>query len=445
MLTFLHMSDLHFISDDAGTQYDRDDEIRAALLDDLGKEGRTDFDAILVTGDIAYHGRQSEFERASSWFSEIREKTNVPPESLFTIPGNHDVNQNHVKKGSIMWEAHSNLRKLKDETDREERLEGMLKDDSWDFLLPLTEYKNFAAKHGMLAKTSAQDLAWACQLTSKLEDGTPVVIHGLNSAFLSDAGDEKANLLVSPFQFRHMRARHGCVNLVMCHHPSSWLIDGNHVEDRFQKHAHVVLTGHEHQTRCFSVNCGLRVCAGAVHPSRGERDWNPGYNVIRISIENSPERTLITQVETRLWHKTAFTFHEFRTPEGEKFFEHRQTLPAVAIAKTPLLYDTEPVQLSSSTPIAVTDKPSAEQTATFAAAKRRLTIHFFGLGPIDRYEAVMAAGLWDDSDENLQGQALWGKVFERAEENEKLGALWDAVAKKDSTITDQINPFTKDS
>jgi hypothetical protein len=57
MLTFLHLSDLHFVTDHAGTQYDRDIEIRAAILDDLGKEGRTSFDAILVTGDVAYHGR----------------------------------------------------------------------------------------------------------------------------------------------------------------------------------------------------------------------------------------------------------------------------------------------------------------------------------------------------------------------------------------------------
>lgn len=443
MLTFLHLSDLHFITDDAGTQYDRDDEIRAALLDDLGKDGRTNFDAILVTGDIAYHGRTSEFERASKWFAEIREKTDVPAESLFTIPGNHDVNQDHVKKeASIMWEAHVTLRGLQDEIQREERLERMLKDDSCDFLGPLTEYRNFAAKHGRLAATSAQELAWACQLTSNLEDGTPVVLHGLNSAFLSDAGDKRANLLVSPFQFRQMSARSDCVNLVMCHHPTTWLIDGNHVEDRLRKHAHVVLTGHEHQTRCFSVNDGLRVCAGAVHPSRGEREWNPGYNVIRISIDNGDERTLTTQVETRVWHKTEFTFHESRTANDGKFFEHRQTLPAVSRAKTTLVHDIAPVPLSSLNPTTVTDQPTAEQIATFAAAKRRLTIHFFGLGPIGRYEAVMAAGLWDNSDESVQGQTLWARVFERAEKDEKLKALWDAVAKEDQTLAGQTNPFT---
>lgn len=442
MLTFLHLSDLHFITDDVGTQYDRDDEIRAALLDDLGKEGRTNFDAILVTGDVAYHGRPSEFERASNWFAEIRNKTNVPAESLFTIPGNHDVNQDHVKAGSIMWEAHKCLREMKDEVQREKDLAGKLKDNSWDFLHPLTEYRNFAAKHGRLATTSAQELAWACQLTSNLDDGTPVVIHGLNSAFLSNADDEKANLLVSPFQFRHLQERRDCVNLVMCHHPATWLIDGNHVEDRFRKHAHIVLTGHEHQTRSFSVNYGLRVCAGAVHPSRGEREWNPGYNIIRLAIENNSQRTLITQVETRVWHKTEFNFHNFQTANSAKFHEHRQILPAVAIAQKPLVHNTAPEPLKGSTPIVVTDISDNTKTATFAAARRKLIIHFLDLGPLGRYEAAMTAGVWDNADENLQGQALWARVFERAEAMNKLAALWDAVAAKDQRLSVTSNPFT---
>lgn len=445
MLTFLHLSDLHFIIDDAGTQYDRDDEIRAALLDDLGKEGRTNFDAILVTGDIAYHGRPSEFERASRWFTEIRQKTNVPAESLFTIPGNHDVNQDHVKEGSIMWEAHKHLRGMNDEVQREKNLEAKLKDNSWDFLHPLTEYRNFAAKHGRLAPTSAQELAWACQLTSNLDDGTPVVLHGLNSAFLSNAGDTKANLLVSPFQFRHLQARHDCVNLVMCHHPATWLIDGNHVEDRFRKHAHVVLTGHEHQTRCFSVSNGFRVCAGAVHPSRGEREWNPGYNIIRLAIENRSERTLITQVETRVWHKTEFNFHNSPAANNTKFHEHRQTLPAVAIAQKSPVHDTAPEPSNGSTPPVVTDKTDNAQTAIFAAARRKLIIHFFDLGPLGRYEVAMTAGVWDNSDEYLQGQALWARVFERAEAMHKLAVLWDAVAGKDERLSGTPNPFTTQS
>jgi hypothetical protein len=238
-----------------------------------------------------------------------------------------------------------------------------------------------------------------------------------------------------------LQATRDCVNLVMCHHPATWLIDGNHVEDRFRKHAHVVLTGHEHQTRCFSVDAGLRVCAGAVHPSRGERQWNPGYNIIRLSIDQGSERTLITQVETRLWHKTAFNFHNSPTANSARFHEHRQKLPSVTIAQMPLVHHNAPEPLSGSTPTIVTDKSDNAHTATFAAARRRLIIHFFDLGPLGRFEAAMAAGVWDDSDENLQGQALWARVFDRAEAMDKLAVLWDAVAAKGGRLPNTPNPF----
>jgi len=53
MLTFLHLSDLHITTEDAGSQFDQDLRIREALLEDLGKEGRTKFDAILA-GDYVW-------------------------------------------------------------------------------------------------------------------------------------------------------------------------------------------------------------------------------------------------------------------------------------------------------------------------------------------------------------------------------------------------------
>jgi hypothetical protein len=82
------------------------------------------------------------------------------------------------------------------------------------------------------------------------------------------------------------------------------------------------------------------------------------------------------------------------------------------------------------------------QYATFAAARRKLIIHFVDLGPLGRYEAAMAAGVWDNADENLQGQALWARVFERAEAMKKLAALWAAVAAKDQRLSAVPNPFT---
>lgn len=102
-LKFLHLSDLHFTTDTAGTVFDHDLKIREALLDDLGKNGRENYQGIFVTGDVAYHGRADEFARASTWLEDVRKKTASAPEAIFVVPGNHDVNRTIVGEGSSLW------------------------------------------------------------------------------------------------------------------------------------------------------------------------------------------------------------------------------------------------------------------------------------------------------------------------------------------------------
>jgi hypothetical protein len=78
----------------------------------------------------------------------------------------------------------------------------------------------------------------------------------------------------------------------------------------------------------------------------------------------------------------------------------------------------------------------------FAAARRKLIVHFFRLGTLARYKAVLDAGVWNETDDALEGQARWARVFERAEKAGKLPILWDAVAAEDKTLAGQANPFT---
>ena len=77
----------------------------------------------------------------------------------------------------------------------------------------------------------------------------------------------------------------------------------------------------------------------------------------------------------------------------------------------------------------------------FAAARRKLIVHFFRLGTIARYEAVIEAGVWEEGDDAFDGQARWARVFDRAEKTNKFDALWHSVTEKDETLTQQPNPF----
>lgn len=439
MLTFLHLSDLHFTTADAGTQFDRDVKVREALLADLGKEGRTKFDAILVTGDVAYHGRADEFSRAKAWLEEVRTATESAPEALFVVPGNHDINHATVAKGSSLWDLHQALRRPMPHEERIASLEKKLQ-DPFDFLNAMVEYRAFAAEHGCL--TNPKELAWFQVLDDKpLEDGTTVRFHGLNTALISDPEDTKANLLIGT-QFNHFDAQPKYANVVLCHHPHAWLLDGNQANDFFRAQAHVVLCGHDHDPRCYMEGGSLRVFAGAVHPNRRESRWEPCYHVLRLSVNTGERRELIASVETRVWRDKDKVFGPYVQPDGAMRFEQRIELPSwVRAPATPTGTPAATKEHLPLSPLGNTVAPAITNDA-FAAARRKLIVHFFRLGTIARYRAVIDAGVWDENDDALSGQARWARVFERAEKASKLGALWDAVAQNDETLAGQPNPFT---
>lgn len=442
MLTFLHLSDLHISTTDAGSQFDRDLRIRQALLSDLGREGRTKFDAILVTGDITYQGHTEEFARAKAWLEEVRTTTSSSPEALFVVPGNHDVNRSIVSRSSSLWDLHQSLRKSMSLEDRLGSLEAKLK-DPFDFLTALTEYRAFAAEYG--CPTTPKELAWVQLLGDgkALEDGTLVRFHGLNSALLSDSEDAKSNLLLGAFQFAHFSSDPSYVNIVLCHHPHNWLIDDNESNDYFRKQAHVVLYGHDHNLRCYNDGGSLRLYAGAIYPSRHEPNYEPCYHVLRLSVRTDTKRELVVSVETRVWRDKDKCFGKLAQANGSDYSEERivlppQTHPPAATKFSPTL-SPAPVVSSSS----VIKTPSTLTPEALAAGRRKLIVHFFRIGTLARFEAVMKAGVWEEGDDAFDGQSRWARVFERAEKTGKLGSLWDTVASKDDALARQPNPFRR--
>ncbi|MEI9966914.1 MAG: metallophosphoesterase [Candidatus Moraniibacteriota bacterium] len=89
---------------------------------------------MLVTGDLAYHGETKEFERAEKWFDEVRAKIQLPAESVYVIPGNHDVNRKNVGDDTMLMDAHRAIRAINDYNDRDASVAKKLKDSSYDFL-----------------------------------------------------------------------------------------------------------------------------------------------------------------------------------------------------------------------------------------------------------------------------------------------------------------------
>ena len=45
------------------------------------------------TGDIAFQGKKEEYDIAAKYLTRLMQELDLPPERLFIVPGNHDVNR----------------------------------------------------------------------------------------------------------------------------------------------------------------------------------------------------------------------------------------------------------------------------------------------------------------------------------------------------------------
>src|ERR1051326_7551315 len=89
---FVHLSDIHFGQEKKDGSRITHDAVRKALVADVAKmaakRGRAS--RVLVTGDIAYAGKQTEYHTAAEWLEVLTDACQCNNTEVSTIPGNHD-------------------------------------------------------------------------------------------------------------------------------------------------------------------------------------------------------------------------------------------------------------------------------------------------------------------------------------------------------------------
>ncbi|HEY4361438.1 MAG TPA: metallophosphoesterase [Bryobacteraceae bacterium] len=460
MITFVHLSDIHFIDRDLGSQFDLDQQIRRALLEDLELKPAdgVDYDGILITGDIAFSGKQEEYRNAQAWLNSVFERTGAAAANTYMVPGNHDVDRSFVEPDLPLWAAHVQLREANNPTVWHDHVyKQLVRDPQRSLMAPLGGYNSFAQGYGCftgMVKASTEgepdkpQLAWQRTFEKPLDaNGRSVRLHGLNSALISDEADAPAKLLVSQFQTSHFEHTPGVVDVVLCHHPPEWLMDKAALRDALRTFAPVSLFGHEHSTRVVADNKQVQLFAGAVQPSRRDPgDWLPTYHVLQLSVvANGNQSDLLVRIHTREFDKQNFKFRPRPTEEGLSVEEHRLKLPPWPPAPTTTTILVEagaPTALSS---VPVNAPPPVEPTmpTRTETAQRELLVHFFRLNTPDRYAAASEARLLRDGDDSLHPQAMWAEVFRRASKEEHgLADFWAAVAARTPSLKNAENPFT---
>jgi predicted phosphodiesterase len=285
-ITWLHLSDLHF--------QEGDEHNRQIVLEALWEDIKTRIseglepDFIVFTGDIAFHGCAKEYALAEEhFFRPLLETTNLSPNQLFVVPGNHDVDRNKV--ASLATVLPTRL------IDRDSVNDFWASKEERKKVLKGTKAYSDFVRHLFAGCWRPQEPAVA-YVRSFSKGGIDIAVIGLNSAWMSslnkEAGEvcDYGHLLLSERQLSDAieKAKNARIRIALMHHPFDSLREFDRIdaESWLRGACHFVLRGHRHLAG-FSQEATLEgeviiIPAGAAYERRG---YPNGYNWVCLDME----------------------------------------------------------------------------------------------------------------------------------------------------------------
>jgi predicted phosphodiesterase len=426
-MLLLNIADIHFNYPLCSTVMDPDRPYRTMLIQDARAKAATlgPVDAILLCGDIAYRGLREEYEAALEWLRTLCDATRCSLERVFVVPGNHDVDRSVIRGSASVRNVQSAIAAAQN---KENELFQQFNDQETgrSLLAPVEAYNDFA-KQFDCQLFSPEKLFWFQPIG--IDDHTVLRLYGLTSTVLSGAGgnnDVRGNLYLSPLQTA-LDPVDGVVNLVMCHHPPDWLMDGDEVDDATKGRAKMHFFGHKHRARILRDPAFIRFSAGAVNPDRHEVGWEPGYNLVQLAITyENDNKYLNLEAHVRVWQTNPDMFRAKMTEQGDEIFRHRIQLPMMAAptgAIAEARHDTNTEQTETGTP---QTEAAMEEEKT-----RNLVLRFWNLASSERREIALELGLLENEEIRLPEAERYGRALVRAGARGLLDKIADEILRRE--------------
>ena len=297
---FLHLSDIHF-GQETGSQLYIHNDVKEGLVEDVAgfveNEMGSPITGIIVSGDITYSGKESEFQEAGKWLDKLSTAGGCRQTDVYVVPGNHDIDRDQLSEAAKIM-----LEKIAKEGD--DALDRCLKrDDDKEVLYGrLSSYRSFAEGYGCPLDLSGGHAGDAFSL--ELVPGRSIRFLGLNSALACSKKDVKGQLLLGAKQ-RVLRNQPGEALVVISHHPMNWFSDSNDAQKYVRRSASVFISGHEHLPSTTLVGLQkeelvLNISAGATIPPESSGEYNFTYNFLKFGW-NVDSDSLIVRVYPRCW------------------------------------------------------------------------------------------------------------------------------------------------
>lgn len=432
MIRLLHLSDIHF-SKRSGTHYDLDEHVRNLILTDLKEQVvNGPLTGCLVTGDIAFSGQEKEYEKALEFFASLSSELNFQEGAFWVVPGNHDYDRKAALDSIIVSELIEKFRKI-DENEINDHIQkySTSVEHKAKLYSPLNAFNNFAKKFGC---SISPDLSfWDNRISLSESPELFLYIRGLNSALISSSQDDKKNdntrMVMSLRQCQHKKVEDGLV-MTLCHHPMSWLRNGEVLETELCNNAHIQLYGHQHENRIREIDKSVIIHAGAVHPERPHAGASiPSYNILEFSVEQETKSTVIAlKVISRAYDFNEGIFKNIETKNGlnHKFkYEIKTKVSSLSTA-------TEVLGLKSHSKEFVTSKINEELSL------RTMLRKFYDLNVVQQFQILNELGLIREEDSEAIEKKNFMPFFFRAKDEKLLERMRDCIEAKHS-VNQEIN------
>lgn len=426
-LRFIHLSDIHFSFRVPGIGFDPDADIRNELILDIQKHIAEvgPATAILVSGDIAYAGKKSEFESAALWLDAVCDAANCSRDAVYLCPGNHDVDQQVIRDNFMIADGQEAIRRERDLQARDKSLMDRLSQPvARDlFYASIREYNEFAARYGCTFYGDKDTFAWDRDF--ELNDGSILRLRVMNSSLLSGLYDDEGTLFLGRRAWT-MPTATDVQYMTMTHHPPSWLMDRREIEGALNGRSRIQLCGHEHDQRVVPGRDWVKLFAGSVNPHRAEPNWRPGYNIVEVHIEDSVRREMVVDVHAREWQGEPPQFRAHEDVNNKTVHQTRIALPALKIARQgAITLVGDDTDVTSSTQTAV-PRPASEPSM------RSIVNRFFRLTLSQKNEIVGRLNLVEDQDGLLPDFERFKLALLRAKQASRLPEVDELITLREN-------------
>lgn len=245
-IRFLHVSDFH-LRPSRVARYEQD-RVLDGLVRFLERD-RASFplDLVFVTGDLAHSGKAEEYELVMALLRRLLAATGVPPERLFVVPGNHDVDR---RAGRWL------VRTLASD---EQAIAFFEEPDGRDLhRRKLEAYE--ASLRSLVGPARALGLGVGAESVEIVEvAGTRLAVASFNSSWFAQGDDDQGSLWLGEPNVRRAVDRIADAEadfaISLLHHPFGYLHEAEQsvVESWFERGFDLVLRGHLHKDKTRSI------------------------------------------------------------------------------------------------------------------------------------------------------------------------------------------------